>query len=46
MILLAILDKKINTCVFSGFHENNVYMIDMLNLHCHATCLNAFNENS
>ena len=38
-----ILDKKINTCVLSDFRENNVYMIDMLNLQCNATCLNAFN---
>ena len=41
-----ILDKKSNTCVLFGFHENNVYMIDMLNLKCNATYLNAFNEDS
>ena len=39
-----ILDKKTNTRVLS--RENNVYMIDMLNLDCNATCLNAFNEYS
>ena len=27
-----VLDKKFNTCVLSGFHENNVYIIDMINL--------------
>ena len=27
-----VLDKKINSCVLFNFHENNVYMIDMLNL--------------
>jgi len=32
--------------VLSGFRENNVYMIDMSNLHCNATCLNVFNEDS
>jgi len=41
-----ILDKKSNTCVLSGFRENNVYMIDMLNLNCNATCLNALYEDS
>ena len=41
-----VLDKKSNTCILSGFHENNVYIIDMLNLKCNATCLNAFNEDS
>ena len=35
-----ILDKKTNTCVLFYFRENNVYMIDMLNLQCNATCLN------
>jgi len=40
-----ILGKKINICVLFSFRENNVYMIDMLNLHCNATCLKAFNEN-
>ena len=40
------LDKKSHTCVLSDFRENNVYMIDMLNLECNATCLNAFNEDS
>ena len=41
-----ILDKKINTCVLSSYRENNVYMIDMHNLDCNATCLNAFNKYS
>jgi len=40
-----ILDKKTNTRVLSDFHENNVYMINVLNLNCNATCLNAFNED-
>ena len=26
--------------------ENNAYMIDMSNLQCNATCLNAFNKDS
>ena len=41
-----ILNKKINTRVLSEFCENIVYMIDMLNSNCNATCLNAFNEDS
>jgi len=41
-----VLDKKTKICVLLAFHENNVYMIDMLNLNCNATCLNTFNENS
>ena len=41
-----ILDKKTNARILFGFCENSVYMIDMLNLHCNDTCLNAFNENS
>jgi len=41
-----VLDKKINTCVLSDFHENNIYLIDILNLEYNATCLDAFNENS
>ena len=41
-----LLNKKINTCILSDFHESNVYMIDMFNLECNATCLNAFNEDS
>ena len=32
--------------MFFDFHENNVYMIDMLNLKYNATCLNVFNEDS
>jgi len=41
-----ILDRQTNACVLSSFRENNVYMIDMSNLQCNATCLNAFNEDS
>ena len=41
-----ILDRQINVCVLSSFHENNVYMIDMSNLQRKTTCLNAFNEDS
>ena len=41
-----ILDKETNTCVLFSFRKNNVYMNDMLNLDCNATCLNAFNEDS
>jgi len=41
-----VLDRQTNACVLSDFHENNMYMIDMSNLHCNATCLNAFNEDS
>ena len=40
-----VLVKKSNTCVRFGFRENNVYIIDMLNLNCNATYLNAFNED-
>jgi len=42
----TVLDRQTNSCVIFGFHENNVYMIDMSKLHCNATCLNAFNEDS
>ena len=41
-----VLDRQTNACVLSDFRENNVYMIDMSNLHCNATYLNAFNEDS
>ena len=41
-----VLDKKTDNCILSDFHENNVFMIDMLNLHCNTICLNAFNEDS
>ena len=39
------LDKKTNTCALSDFRENNIYIIDIMNLHCNDTCLNAFNED-
>ena len=45
MVSFVIFRQENNTCILFGFHENNVYMIDMLNLHCNATCLNAFNED-
>ena len=41
-----ILDKKTNIRVLFGSRENNIYMIDMLNSKCNATCLNVFNEDS
>ena len=41
-----VLDGKIDACILPEFRENNVYIIDMLNLDCNATCLNAFNEDS
>jgi len=41
-----VFDRQTNACVLSDFRENNVYMIDMSNLHCNATYLNVFNENS
>jgi len=41
-----VVDRQINAYILSDFHENNVYMIDMSNLQCNATCLNAFNEDS
>jgi len=41
-----VLDKKTNSCVLSNFCENNIYIIDMMNLHCNATCLIAFKEDS
>ena len=40
-----IIGKKNDSCVLSDFRENNIYIIDMLNLQCNATCLNAFNED-
>ena len=41
-----VLDGKTDACILSEFCVNNVYIIDMLNLDCNATCLNAFNEDS
>jgi len=41
-----VLDRQTNACVLFSFHENNMYMIDMSNLLCNATCLNAFNKDS
>ena len=41
-----IFDCKTNECILTGFHENNVYIIDMLNLDCTIKCLNAFDEIS
>ena len=41
-----IFDCKINDCILTGFRENNVYIIDMLNLNCSTKCLNAFDETS
>ena len=41
-----ILDRQTNICVLFDYRKNNVYMIDMWNLQCNATCLNAFNEDS
>jgi len=41
-----IFDRQTNACMIFSFHENNVYMIDMSNLHCNAICLNVFNEDS
>jgi len=41
-----VLDRQTNACILSGFRENNVYMIDMSNMQCNATCLNAFNDDS
>jgi len=38
--------RKTNACILFGFRENNVYMIDMSNIQCNATCLNAFNDDS
>jgi len=32
-----VFDRQTNTCILSGFHENNVYMIDMSNMQCNAT---------
>jgi len=46
MVSFVIFRQENNTCILFDFHENNVYMIDMLNLHCSATCLNIFNEDS
>ena len=41
-----VLDCKTDACILFRFHENNVYIIDMLNSDCNTTCLNDFNENS
>jgi len=41
-----IINEKSNSRVPFSFCENNIYIIDMLNLQCNATCLTAFNEDS
>ena len=41
-----VIDRQTNACIFFGFRENNVYMIDISNMQCNATCLNAFNDDS
>ena len=41
-----VLDGKTDAYILFRFRENNVNIINMLNLDCNATCLNAFNENS
>jgi len=40
-----VVDKKNNSRVLFGFHENNVYIIDMMNLDCNINCLSAINED-
>ena len=42
----SVIDRRTNACILSGFRENNVYMIDMSNMQCNTTCLNAFNDDS
>ena len=39
-----IFDCKTNDSILTGFRENNVYIINMLNLDCPTKCLNAFDE--
>ena len=41
-----IFDVKTNDCILTGFRDNNVYIIDMLNLDCSTKCLNVFDETS
>ena len=41
-----IIDGKSNSRVLFDFCDNNIYITDMLNLQCSATCLTAFNEDS
>ena len=35
-----------NVCIFSGFRENNIYVIDLLNLDCDAKYFATLNEDS
>ena len=42
----SVIDRQTNACIFFRFRENNAYMIDMSNMQCNATCLNAFNDDS
>ena len=37
---------KTNECILTGFRENNVYIIDILNLNCTTKYLNTFDEIS
>ena len=41
-----VFDRQTNACILFRFRENNVYMIDMSNMQCNATCLNALDDDS
>ena len=45
-LVCNVFDRQTNACILFGFRENNVYMIDMSNMQCNATCLNTFNDDS
>ena len=44
-IACRVIDRQSNTCIFSGFRECNVYMIDMSNMLYNATCLKALDDD-
>ena len=33
-----VLNGKTDACILFEFHENNVYIVEMLNLDCNVTC--------
>jgi len=45
-LVYNVFDRQTNACILFGFCEKNVYMIDMSNIQCNATCLNVFNNDS
>ena len=45
-IACRVFDRQSNTCIFFGFRESNMYMIDLSNMSCNITCLKALDDDS